>query len=367
MATARPVVLVVIKGLGIGGAERLISEGARHWDMSSFDYRVAYVLPWKDQLVDDLTTRDIHVTCIGDKRGIGPGALLRLRRLIHRSGASIVHAHLPATGILARVASSVPVVYTEHNMVSSYGAVSRIANRLTYGLNRAVIAVSDAVAASLDGYPGPDPVVIDNGVTCIVDDAARDSARAELNLGPDRRLIVHVGNIRPHKGHRNLLAATEILSRTNPGAVVVSIGGEKSPGDLEVLRVETARLGLDAHLRFLGRRDDARSFLAAADIVVNPSDAEGLPIAVLEAMALSKPVVATAVGGVPSVVLDGVTGTLVPAGDPERLAAALATLLKDETTRAKMGHEALSVVTSRYGLDRMVRAVEDLYRQILDG
>jgi glycosyltransferase involved in cell wall biosynthesis len=364
---ARPVVLVVIKGLGIGGAERLIAEGARHWDTSSFDYRVAYVLPWKDQLVDELAARDIEVTCIGGRRGLDPSALLRLRKLIARSGASIVHAHLPATGILARIASPVPVVYTEHNIVGSYGTASRIANRLTYGLNRAVIAVSDAVAASLDGYPGPDPVVIDNGVTCVVDDKARDEARAELDLGSHQSLIVHVGNIRPHKGHRTLLAATEILSRTDPGAVVISIGGEKFPGDLEALRLDTARLGLDAHLRFLGRREDARSFLAAADIVVNPSDAEGLPIAVLEAMALSKPVVATAVGGVPSVVLDGVTGTLVPAGDPGRLAAALSTLLKDEATRAEMGHMALSVVNSRYGLDRMVGAVEDLYRTILDG
>jgi glycosyltransferase involved in cell wall biosynthesis len=361
----RPVILILIKGLGIGGAERLISEAAVHWDRTTFDYRVAYVIPHKDQLVEELRAQAVEVVQIGGPRGMGLRAMRELRQLVKESGASIVHAHLPATGILARLVSTVPVVYTEHNVVTSYRVPTRIMNRLSYGLNRVVIAVSDAVAQSLSGYPGPTPMVIRNGVTCAVSDLARQAARSELGLSPTSPLVAHVGNIRPHKGHMNLISAVELLKATVPDVLVASIGGEKAPGDLERLRAEAARRGLENSIRFLGRREDARSFLAAADVVVNPSDVEGLPIAVLEAMSLGRPVVATAVGGVPSLVVDGVTGRLVPQSDPQSLADAMSELLLAPDSRATMGRHAETLIADEYGLDRMVRSVEDVYRGIL--
>ena len=76
----RPTILVFIKGLGIGGAEKLISEGARFWDRDRFDYRVAYQLPWKDQLVPDLEALGVPVTCVGGRKGITPAAVVGLRR-----------------------------------------------------------------------------------------------------------------------------------------------------------------------------------------------------------------------------------------------------------------------------------------------
>ena len=153
-------VLVLIKGLGIGGAERLISEGSEHWDRERFDYRVAYFLPWKDHLVGHLQSNGVVVDCIGSDKGLGPRAYGKLRSLISRWEPDIIHTHLPTAGIMARLATSRPVVHTEHNLVGSYRQPTRSANRLTYGRNAAVIAVSDAVAQSLHGYPGPAPRVI---------------------------------------------------------------------------------------------------------------------------------------------------------------------------------------------------------------
>ncbi|MGH8923785.1 MAG: glycosyltransferase, partial [Acidimicrobiia bacterium] len=313
----RPVVLILIKGLGIGGAERLITEAASWWDRKLFDYRVAYLLPWKDQLVRDLEESRIPVAMLGSRRGIGPAAAARLRRFIKKEKVALVHAHLPTAGVLARLVSPVPVIYTEHNLVGSYRLPTRLLNRLTYTRNRRVVAVSEAVAAAVGDYRGPKVAVIPNGVSVRVSEQTAASARAELGLNSESDLVVHVGNIRPHKGHATLVAAAGWLAGHRPGVTIVSIGGEKHPGDLERVRALAAAAGADGVLRFLGRRDDARAFLAAADVVVNPSDVEGLPVVLLEAMAMERPVVATSVGGVPALIEHELTGLLVEPGDGE--------------------------------------------------
>ncbi len=360
-----PVVLVLIKGLGIGGAERLISEGARFWDRHAFDYRVAYLLPWKDQLVSDLEALDVPVRCLSGGHGLGPSSGLRVRRHISDTGASLVHAHLPSAGIIARTASPVPVVYTEHNLAHSYRAVTRFANRLTYRRNRAVTAVSEAVADTVRGYPGPPVEIVPNGVTVGTVPERSAAVRTELGMGPDQPLVVHVGNIRPGKGHDLLMEAAERLAVTRPDAVVVSIGGEKHPGDLDRLRDRMVARGLDGRLRFLGRRTDALAFIAAADVYVNPAAVEGLPVTILEALALRRPVVATAVGGVPSVIVNEKTGLLVEPGDATGLAAGIERLLTDHRLASDVAAAGSELVDREYGLERMIRTYEDIYRRVL--
>jgi glycosyltransferase involved in cell wall biosynthesis len=362
----RPKILVLVKGLGIGGAERLISEGSRFWDTDSFNYRVAYVLPWKDQLVPDLTSRGFSVECLGGNRPTIE-APLRLRRSLGRWRPDLIHAHLPSAGILARTTSLLPVVYTEHNVVTSYRPLTRWLNFATYGRNAAAIAVSDAVAASLAHYPGPDPVVVPNGVAVSVEPGVRARVRDELAVGPDRPLVVHVGNIRPWKGHRTLIEATARLRATVPDVLVVSIGTEKTEGDLRRVRLEADAADVGDTVRFLGRRSDAVDFIAAADVFVNPSDVEGLPLVVLEAMAVSTPVVATAVGGVPSIIHDDETGILVPPGQPEALAGAVAGILADPDRAAILTRRAHELAVGEYGIGRMVEANEAVYRAVIHG
>lgn len=363
--TGRSRVLVVIKGLGMGGAEQLILESAKVWDRDRYEYEVAYLLPWKDQLVEAIGMTGIPVHCFGGPKGrLDPGSVRRFRKLVRRFDPHIVHAHLPSTGILARLTSGRPVVYTEHNLADSYRFPTGWLNRTTYGRNRAVGAVSDAVAESLNGFPGPRPVVIPNGVSVSVSPDEREAARTELGVDDSTPLIVHVGNIRPLKGHENLIAATARLAETVPDFLVASIGGEKNPGDLDRVRASAAAAGVADRMRFLGRRDDARSFTAAADVFVNPSDVEGLPLVVLEALALARPVVATAVGGVPSVVIDGETGRLVPPKDPEALAAAIEATLADEH-RAETAAAGAALVEARYGAATMVESYETIYRELL--
>lgn len=364
----KPTILVLIKGLGIGGAERLISDGADFWDRDRFDYRVAYVLPWKNQVVGDLESLGIAVRCIGTHRGLTPGVAARLRRLVNDWDVDLVHAHLPATGIMARLFAGVPVVYTEHNMESSYRAPTRQLNRLTYARQAAVTAVSDAVAESLAGFPGPKVRIVENGVSARHRPEEAAASRGELGVEPGDFLLTHVGNIRPHKGHSNLIAAAALLRKRIPRFLIVSVGGEKHRGDLDRIRREAEAAGVSDVVRFLGRRagTETRALVEAADVYVNPSDYEGLPVSILEAMALARPIVATEVGGVPSVITDS-TGVLVPPNHPQALADAVADLLEDPDRAGSLGRAARDLAERSYGLDRMISQLEAIYDEVLGG
>ena len=365
MTSRRPLVLLTIKGLGIGGAERLISEGAQFWDRSRFDYHVAYSLPWKDQLVSDLQTLGIPVHCTGSVGSTSVPSVSGLRRLVHGIRPKLIHAHSPTVAIACRWGSSTPVIYTEHNLADSYHWAVRFLNRASYGRNSAVIAVSPQVATSTNGYPGPTANVILNGVNCRVSPAQALAARAELNIGAGDPLVVHVGNIREGKGHATLIETAAILRNDLPRVVIVSIGAEKKPGDLDRLRGLIAQHDLGDTIRFLGRRVDAVSFIAASDLFINPSEIEGLPVALLEAMALGKPIVATAVGGVPRVLRHEENGLLVTPLDPSQLATAATRLLSNRPFADALGAQARRDVDREHSLSAMVREVESVYQRVL--
>ena len=359
-------VLVLIKGLGLGGAESLIAESAPLWDTESFEYRVVYLLPWKDQLVENLNEVGVSVTCVDWRGPTSIGGMRRLRKVMVTWEPEIIHSHLPVAGILARgLATRSRQVYTEHNVVDFYRQPTRSLNRATYWRNDAVIAVSDSVANSISGYPGPEPTVIPNGVSVHQPDPSTlASVRRELEIDESTPLVVHVGNIRPHKGHDNLIDAAKLLMDIRPEAVTVSIGGEKNAGDLGRVRQRADSLGLSDRIRFLGRRGDAHSFLAAADVVVNPSDVEGLPLVILEALAFARPVVATDVGGVSSVVRHHETGILVKPGDPAGLAEAIALAL-DSAEARNWGRAGSKLIADRHGLATMVAGYESVYRGLI--
>jgi glycosyltransferase involved in cell wall biosynthesis len=358
-------ILVLIKGLGVGGAEKLLSEGARYWDRERFEYHVGYALPWKDQLVDEIRALGFEVHLLGSKKGLTPRVAGNIRRVVRDRGIDLVHAHSPTMGVIARIVSPVPVVYTEHNVAESYRPPTRFFNRATYSRQRAVIAVSDAVAASVSTWRGPNVRVIPNGVSVSVDPAQTSAARSELGIADDSSLIVHVGNIRPGKGHEVLIAAAAILRERDRRLRWASIGGEKYEGDLARVRDRAAASGVGDDVQFLGRRADALGFVGAADVYVNPSEVEGLPVSILEAMALERPIVATAAGGVPSVIRDGETGVLVEPGDPQALADGVQRLLDDPALAKRLGAAARVLVEQEHGLEHMVRAVEAVYEEIL--
>jgi glycosyltransferase involved in cell wall biosynthesis len=176
--------------------------------------------------------------------------------------------------------------------------------------------------------------------------------------------VLSIGRFVAEKGHRHLLEAAARIERTRPGVHWVLVGA----GELEAaLSREAQALGLASQVHFTGWRDDVPDVLAVADVFVLPSVNEGFGRVVVEAMAMARPVVATAVGGVPEIVRDGETGVLVPASDPRALADTVRSLLDDPARAARLGAAGRACAESRFSLTAHVDAVERVYTEVLGG
>jgi glycosyltransferase involved in cell wall biosynthesis len=363
-------VLWLTKGLGRGGAEHLLVNTLSHVDRGRFDVEVAYVLPWKDALVDELERRGAPVHLLGSGNPVDLRWAHRLRRLVHDRAFDLVHTHSPAVASIARlvVPRSVPLVHTEHNVWARYRPVTRWANAATYPRNAAVLAVSEAVAQSIRVprwsrrrpsidvvYHGADLASARRGPD------ARAAARSALGLAPDDLVIGTVGNLTAKKDHATLFDAVATLVPEHPRLRLVLVG----TGPLEEdLRARSRALGLDRHVELTGMRDDVLALLPGFDVFTLSSRYEGLPISLLEAMAAGLPCVVTSVGGVPEVVTDLEEGFLVPPGDPSALAAALGKLLTDPSVRSEMGARAAERA-QQFDIGRAVAQTQRVYERVL--
>jgi glycosyltransferase involved in cell wall biosynthesis len=371
--TVKTKVLWLTKGLGLGGAERLLTLTAARLDSSRFEVDVAYVLPWKDAFVPELEAAGVPTICLEATGTADPRWALRLRRLLASERYDIVHTHSPVPAAAARMLVRRPtmLVHTEHNLWDRYRWPTFAANAVTYARNDAVLAVSDGVAGSvvrpwwarLGDAPeaetllhGVAPDGVPHGAT------ARAAAREALGLPAGTPVLGCVANLTPKKDHASLLEAFADLRTAHPSAVLLLLGAGPSEMDL---RAKAATLELGDSVRFLGSRSDVLDLLPAFDVFVLSSRYEGLPISLLEAMAAEVACVVTRVGGIPEVVTDGVDGRLVEPGDEVVLADALTEVLSDAEERARLARAGRARVISGFSIDRAVERTERLYEELL--
>jgi glycosyltransferase involved in cell wall biosynthesis len=170
-----------------------------------------------------------------------------------------------------------------------------------------------------------------------------------------------VANFRAQKDYPNLLAAARLLADRRVPVRIVAVG--QGPQEEET-RALHAALGLGDRVILTGRRDDAVAVMAACDAFVMASNNEGLPVAIMEALALGLPVVSTAVGGIPEAITDGTDGILVPARDPEALATALTRIVEDPALRARLAAGA-AAAGDRYDIRTTTARLEAIYREVL--
>lgn len=367
MRTGPAKVLWVTKGLGLGGTEQLVRLCAPRFDRSRFTVEVAYVLPHKDALVGMLQDAGIRVTCLDD----GRGWVRHLRDLVRSGGYDLVHTHSPVPAAVARVASrnGTVLVHTEHNTWDRYRLATRVVNATTLGANATVFAVSDGVRESMASswwshvLDLPEVVVLHHGIdehAVRHGPSVRSRARARLGLSNDAPVIGTVGNFTAKKDHDTLLDAFARLRRHQPDARLVLVG----TGPLQDHLVgRVGDLGLADRVLFTGPRSDVPDLLPAFDVFALTSVHEGLPIALLEAMASGVACVATPVGGVPEVIHDGDDGLLVPSRQPEAICAAFERLLGDAPLRerlARAGQRRAEAFSLAGAVERMTVAYEQL-------
>lgn len=303
--------------------------------------------------------------------GLSPAAALRAHRALRPlAGASaLVHAHGLKAGLLASATRDRgPLVVTVHNLVMDESAgrgaapLRRLEARLPRRADR-VIAVSLQIADRFAGLPGADRVsVVAPAAEPPVVRRSREEVRAGLGVGSDAPLVVCVARLHPQKDLPTFLRAMNALRTRVPGLRAVIVGDGPEQARLTALVDE---MGLGDVVVLAGRSANAPEEMAAADVVALSSRWEGNPITLAEAMQLAVPVAATAVGAVPELVEDGVTGRLVAAGDRDALAEACASLLDDRPAAATMAAAGRDRAARLLGRDALVAAVEDVYREVL--
>ena len=362
-----PRVLHVVDSLQTGGIERLVHDLviARGGERTSV-VCVESIGPFGEAL----QKRGISVVLIGKQDGL-PWALWRMWRHVRRVRPDVVHCHnLPAFlcgALAARLAGDIPVVMTKHGALVP-------GNRIGDRLNRLLIRGADVVAVSQEAaeimrawMPQGSRLVryIPNGISMepFGNLPPRQAARVQLGL-PARSFIVGiVARVTPVKGHMLLIEVFARLLKRFPEALLLIVGdGVRLPA----VRVRIRELGIGESVLVMGERHDVPTLLAAMDVFCLPSEMEGMPMTVLEAMAAGLPVVTSNVGGIPEVVEEGRTGLMVASREPAELEAALLALAGDPDRAREMGRAGRERLLEKFSLERTISAYEDLYGEAMD-
>ena len=363
-------IVYVLTSLGMGGAERIVLALAGRMAQRGHTVAILVLCPpvaeqWPTTL--PVIHLDMHKSSISVLAGVARG-----RRFLREFRPDVVHSHCFHANILARLLKVlVPgpaVLSTVHNVYEG-GWARMLAYRLTDGLARQTIAVSQAAAdrfVRLKAVPQRKCMVLTNGIdTAEFAPSADRRARMRTEMSAGAQFIwLTAGRIVPAKDYPNLLRAFARV-RTACREAQLWIAGEATGTEFLTVQALVAELGLEDAVSWLGLRRDLPALLDAADGFVLGSAWEGMPLALGEAMAMEKPVVATDVGGVRELVEDA--GAIVPAKDPCALAKAMLEQMQSTPEdRRALGLAARSRIQGHFGMDAKADEWEALYRAILN-
>ena len=375
-AAARPIrVLQLITSLERGGAENHLLALLTHADRQAFALETA-VLWGEGELVPIFRQASIPVHLLRSRTKFDPLALARLVKLLREGDFDILHSHLFRADIYAGLAVAQLgehrplVVSTRHNDDRFFlNPFVGLIHYMVSAQQDLIIAISDHIARFTVARGVRDPGRVRrvyHGLEPPVTRALEREGqriRAELGVGADDFLVGNVGRLALQKGQRHLIAAMPLLLQHVPRAHAVIAGG----GDLEeYLRDLADETGVAERVHVLGPRKDVPALMHAIDVFAMPSIWEGFGLVLLEAMAAAKPIVASRVATIPEVVVDGETGVLVPPGNPQALADALAQLAHQPALAQQLGQAGQERLRRRFSVEKMVGDTESLYRELIE-
>jgi len=366
-------IIFVVNTLTHGGAEIQVSRLAigmrrRGWRVSV----VAMVQP--RALEDQLRAADVEVACLGMRPGVpNPVAILRLSRFIRARSPRVVHSHILHANLLSRVSrltARMPVLVCTAHSLKEGSRLHELGYRYT---DRWADLTTNVSQAAVDRYvaeglaPAHRIRFVPNGVDLRQfhhDGADRDRLRRELGV-EGKFVWLAVARLEASKDYPNLLRAFSRAVSAKPAAdpVLLLVGRGKLEATLRHL---TETLGLSDRVRFMGVRDDVPSLMSAADAQVLSSSVEGMPLVLQEASATGLPVVATDVGGNNEVILDKISGLIVPPNNSHALAEAMQQMMAmTPQQRTEMGRAGRNHVQSQYDIEGVLDRWENIYEELL--
>lgn len=361
-------VLEVLATLKRAGAERMAVSIARRLDPARFQTAVVSLFdPFTGGFEPELESARVPHWHLGKRPGLDLRIIPRLRRVFTDFRPGIIHTHsyvlrytLPAGLGLART----PMVHTVHNLAArETDLTGRLLHRLAFGRRVAAVAVGDVVACSYRDLYGAEPAAtIRNGIDTLAfhQPGLRARWRSANGFSESDLLVVSVARLDPQKNPLGLIDAFARAFAAQPHARLLLAGDGSLRAACEQ---QAAKLNLAPRVHLLGAAQDIAGVLAAADLFALASHWEGTPLAVIEAMAAGLPVVATAAGGVPELVVDGLTALLAPVGDMDTFSNQLARLGRDPRLRETMGR-AGRLRSAEFGVDAMVSAYASLFERL---
>jgi len=360
----------VVYALAIGGSESLAHRLVRSLNERGGYACSIYAVDRTGPLADILAADGIPCMAFARKGKLDLGVLIRLTARLRSNKTRLVHTHhigqLLYGGLAGRLAGA-RVVHTEHEFYSlARPRTRRLLRGLTALVDR-VTAVAPAVTAFLRdsvGIPQRKLETIPNGVPLDMFRSAGPIDRAVLGCDPDDFLVGCVARLSPEKGQEILLQAFHLLRAKYSRARLLLIG---EGDDRARLRRLADDLDLQGAVHFLGVRSDVPELLASCDLVALPSLQEGSPIALIEALAAGKAIVASAVGAIPELIHHGETGLLVPPGNPRVLSAALGYLIDDHDMRRKLGRQGSEMVGRQFDFGDTAARYRGVYEAVLEG
>jgi sugar transferase (PEP-CTERM/EpsH1 system associated) len=359
----------VLSSFKVGGAEQVVVDLATlQCDLGHEVLAIAIADDPDGPRADQLRRRGVDVHLLPKRPGFDITMIARLAALFAGKKVTLVHSHNHLPLIYAAPAGwlhRVPVIHTKHGVSQDMQGRRWLRSAVAPFVD-AHVAVSDSTAEHLLGQRKTRPPnlhIISNGIDLsrfAPDPEARARVRAELGVSQQAWVVGCVGRLCAVKNHALLLRAAARSLADGGRLLLVGDGPERA-----LLMTLSRELGLSGRVIFLGERHDVPRLLTALDVFALPSLSEGMPLVVIEAMSTALPVVATAVGGVPTVLADEETGFLVPSGDAEALAVGLAALRDDPALAERMGRSGRKIALQRYSAARMVERYMNLYALLL--
>ena len=368
-------ILYIITSSGIGGAEKILYYTATGLDYNKYDVSVCS-LKNKGEIARALEKQGIEVCCLhmgGRESFLGCLssiiALIRLFPYLVRIRPTIVHSFLFRANILARIAgylTGIPIIISSVRVMGGEKKYFHYVEMITSFMVDHYVTVSESVKRYIidkSKISAEKISVIYNGVNIkSQDNSYEQNPKMPFKIEDKDRILMTVGRLHKQKGHCYLIQAVSKVRKEFPKVKLLVIGEGEEENNLKKL---VKSLDLMNEVIFAGLSSDMERILPMAELFILPSLWEGLPNALLEAMAAGKPVVATKVGGIPEIVVHGETGVLIPPRDTDALAIAIIDLLQNRLKAKDMGEAGRIRAGKRFSIYKMIEKTENLYQELL--